>query len=382
MLKRVRALRPFPDELGWRPAIWLVYLLFPLVDLLVNHVSVQKWGLEIAGILLFLALYCYDFWSPSGRQEWWLIASFCALGAVLCPAVTESNLVFFVYGAASAGYQARPRSVLPGLLIVALSVAALLAFGLLSLSAVTTTAVISVAAGVASFYYRHDKEITAQLRQARRDVERVAQLAERERIARDLHDLLGHSLSLIVLKSELARKLTPVNPARAATEIAEVETISRQALAQVRQAVRGYRGDGLTAELGQVRASLESAGIATEIEAKVPALPPAMDGALVLVLREGVTNVLRHSRARTCRIAIAGDERAVCLQVSDDGQGLGGAVEGAGLRGMRERLGALGGGLDLRSNADPGAGETGTTVTARLPLALGPTPAEPALERI
>ena len=296
--------------------------------------------------------------------------------------MTESNLVFFVYGAASAGYQARPRSVLPGLLIVALSVAALLAFGLLSLSAVTTTAVISVAAGVASFYYRHDKEITAQLRQARRDVERVAQLAERERISRDLHDLLGHTLSLIVLKSELARKLTPVNPGRAATEIAELETIARQALAQVRQAVRGYRGDGLMAELGQVRANLASAGIATEVDTKLPALPPVVDGALVLVLREGVTNVLRHSGARVCRIAVAGDERTVCLQVSDDGQGLGDAAEGAGLRGMRERLGVLGGGLQLQSNNDPAAGETGTTVTAHLPLALGPTPVKPALERV
>jgi two-component system sensor histidine kinase DesK len=188
---------------------------------------------------------------------------------------------------------------------------------------------------------------------AHEEAERLAAVAERERIARDLHDLLGHTLSVIVLKSELAAKLADRDPARAAAEIREVEQISRQALAEVRRAVHGYRGERLETELASGRRALEAAGVSLVTEGHIDpsALGADEERALALALREAFTNVVRHARATTCRVDLGRDAGRVRLTVSDNGIG-GASPEGAGLAGMRSRLAAVGGGL--RRGAGPG----------------------------
>ena len=217
------------------------------------------------------------------------------------------------------------------------------------------------------------------LRRSQEEVERLAQVAERERIGRDLHDLLGHTLSLITLKSELAGKLLARDGeggdsrGAAAREVADIETISRRALSEVRQAVQGYRSGGLAAEIDHAAAALASTGLECRRSVADAALAaataePLRERALCFVLREAVTNVLRHAAASRCEIALAVAGGELRLEVRDDGRG-GTAPEGFGLAGMRERLASLGGRLER-------SGDGGTRLTAVVPLDADPGAAE------
>lgn len=191
-------------------------------------------------------------------------------------------------------------------------------------------------------------------------VRHALRTAERERIARDLHDILGHTLSVITLKAELAGRLVERDPARARVEIGDVETISRSALAEVREVISGYRGGDFQAELARAKATLDTAGIRVEEHVAPLALPAAQERVLALVLREAVTNVVRHAAARTCRVTLARDGTALRLAVRDDGRGLRGNEPGIGMRGIEERSAALGGVATWTT-------EAGTELTVTLP---------------
>ncbi|MFA7542546.1 MAG: sensor histidine kinase, partial [Lysobacterales bacterium] len=204
----------------------------------------------------------------------------------------------------------------------------------------------------------------AALRLSNQEVRRLAQVAERERISRDLHDLLGHTLSLIALKAELARRLVDRDPQAAGEHIAEVERVARSALSQVRRAVTGIRAATLPPELAAARLLLEAGGTAFDYSLADIELSPVQETCLALVLRETVTNIHRHARARQVEAGLRREGDDVLLSVSDDG--IGGVLEqGNGLRGMAERLAALSG--SLRVDSPPGRG---TRLVARLPLAM------------
>jgi two-component system sensor histidine kinase DesK len=199
----------------------------------------------------------------------------------------------------------------------------------------------------------HRTQRVTALRLARAEVEALARIAERERIARDLHDLLGHSLSIVALKSELAQRLLTRDPDRARTELEEVRDVARTALSEVRTAVRGYRvssGAGLRKELETATRSLETAGVEPDIRTGPELISQRLDaeheGVLALSLREATTNVIRHADAKRCRIEFIDEGDAHGLEVHDDGRGSGGRF-GFGLRGMRERVASLGGQLDV-----------------------------------
>ncbi len=183
--------------------------------------------------------------------------------------------------------------------------------------------------------------------------------AERERIARDLHDILGHTLSVVILKSELASRLVEHDPQRAKAEIEEVEKISRNALAEVREAIRGYRSGDLRAELDKAKSTLETAGVAVQEEYEAAGLPVSHERVLTLVLREAVTNIVRHSQAKRCTIRFGRDKDVYRLQVKDDGRGRI-DQEGMGMRGIRERVEAIGGRAMWRS-------DSGTELTITVP---------------
>jgi two-component system, NarL family, sensor histidine kinase DesK len=214
----------------------------------------------------------------------------------------------------------------------------------------------------------------AQLRRADEEITRLAAIAERERIARDLHDLLGHTLSVIVLKAELASRLVPADPDRAGQEMRDVEQTARTALGEVRTAVAGYRAKGLGAELVNSQRALASAGVEADATVDLPVLPAEQEAALALALREAVTNVLRHADAHRTSIRARATINDVELEVTDDGRGASGR-DGAGLSGMRERVRALGGQVDLQSGAADSA-RPGTRVFVRLPR-TAPHPAVP-----
>jgi two-component system, NarL family, sensor histidine kinase DesK len=188
----------------------------------------------------------------------------------------------------------------------------------------------------------------AQLHRAREELARAAVNEERLRFARDLHDLLGHSLSTIVLKSELAGRVAQSAPGRAEAEIADVERTARDALQQVRAAVAGYRRPSLVTELAAARELLAAAGIDARIESWPATLPPLADGLLGWAVREGVINVVRHSGARSCTIRLAKEAGRATAEIVDDGSGRGATAHasGCGLAGLLERASAQGGHVD------------------------------------
>jgi two-component system sensor histidine kinase DesK len=188
-------------------------------------------------------------------------------------------------------------------------------------------------------------------------VARLAVAEERERFARDLHDLLGHSLSVIALKAELAGRLLPHQPQQAADHVAELESVAREALAEVREAVSGYRQPTLAGELAGARMALEAAGIETRVRTPAAELPPDVEAVLAWAVREGTTNVIRHSGAQRCTIALAGgrDGSGASLEISDDGRGADGdGGNGNGLAGLRERAALLAGHVETGRRRDGG----------------------------
>jgi two-component system sensor histidine kinase DesK len=203
-------------------------------------------------------------------------------------------------------------------------------------------------------------DLVNKLRETRAELARMAVADERLRIARDLHDLLGHSLSLITLKAELAGRLLDADPERAAREVADLERVARRSLGEVRAAVTSYRQPALAAELAAARHMLAAAGMDCQVHAPASIeLPPATDALLAWTVREGATNVVRHSGARTVTITVSITAEEVSAEIADDGVGptwdadrRPGGHQGSGLSGLTERARAAG--AEISSGEGPG----------------------------
>ncbi len=362
--------------------VWLVYLgaLFyqPLFD---PSTGALDWLVVAVLIALFLPMYAATFRARDDRQILLIIAGMSAL-AVAGSLLNSGASVFVIYGAAVASrlYPAR-RAVQ----VVALLVAVAGLIFLISpvpmpwrLAALGPTLLFTPVIGATSILDAERGRANQRLVRADEEIKRLATIAERERIARDLHDLLGHTLSVVVLKSELAARLVRVDPDRATEEVDDIQQISREALVEVRAAVSGYRARGIAAELDGARLALEAAGVEVEVQADPTDLLPEQESALAMALREAVTNVLRHADARrvTIRIGTVGGD--VRLEVSDDGRGSAGPP-GSGLTGMRERIAALGGSVVVGDPMGDGDGR-GTVVEVTVPLAGSATTGRRARE--
>ncbi|MFE9168183.1 sensor histidine kinase [Streptomyces kebangsaanensis] len=210
-------------------------------------------------------------------------------------------------------------------------------------------------------------EAVRELRVAREELARHAVEEERLRFSRDLHDLLGHTLSVIVVKSEAARRLAPRDLGAALTQVTDIESVGRQALTEIREAVTGYREGSLSTELDRARSALTAAGIEPVVRRSGPPLTPRAEALLGWVVREAVTNAVRHSGASRCEITVAGTAERARVTVVDNGEGTSAGpavagVDGTGLKGLTERLAAAGG--SLRAGPSP---RSGFTVTAEIP---------------
>jgi two-component system sensor histidine kinase DesK len=345
---------------GWSPLLWVLYLGFFFIDPIMNHASPRIWLIDGVGAFVFLILY-FGLFVLENPYPIVNIAGMLLLGA-LYMRVNQSACTFFIYAAAMLPFCVETQAAAAVGLAIVGSVGAIVGL-LLHVNgwAMFYSAIFPMLIGAGNMFLAERTRMNRKLRKANEEIEHLAKLAERERIARDLHDVLGHTLSVITLKSELAGKLMDRDPKRAAKEIREVEEISRQALSEVRDAIRGYRTKGLAAELAHAKATLETAGIAVQCDAATTLKIPAMqESVLSLALREGVTNVVRHSRASRCRLHVEQENSSCRLEIQDDGQGFV-TVEGNGLRGMRERVEMLGGTLER-------ANRSGTTLTITLPL--------------
>ncbi|MFI7315532.1 histidine kinase [Streptomyces venezuelae] len=218
------------------------------------------------------------------------------------------------------------------------------------LSTMVTAAILSLA------------EAVRELRETREELARTAVDKERLRFSRDLHDLLGHTLSVIVVKAEATRRLAPRDLDAALGQVADIESVGRQALTEIREAVTGYREGSLATELDRARDLLEAAGIGTVVRQAGPPLAPQTAALLGWVVRESATNVVRHSGAAHCEIEVTGTPDETRLVITDDGRGEGSGPPGSGLKGLSERLAAAGG--SLTSGPAP---HSGFRVTATLP---------------
>ena len=287
-----------------------------------------------------------------------LIAIAVAIGMVLAPGGGAWGL-FFAYGATMAG-RLRPRT----FAIATMAVLALIlaAYGvLLALPPLEwgPGLLFGATGGMSTMHRRDLEEKNEALARANVEVRHLAAVAERERIARDLHDLLGHTLTIVAIKADLARRLVGRDDAAAAQEAEDIAEVARTALSEVRAAVAGMRSSSIAVELARAGDGLRAAGIFASLPASADAITEGGEAVLAMVLRELVTNVIRHSGATTCLITIERNEDEVRLTVADDGDGST-IVDGWGLSGMRGRLAAAGGDLSVAGDRD------GTRITATM----------------
>jgi two-component system, NarL family, sensor histidine kinase DesK len=338
-------------------AIWIAFVVFPPVNAVTSADRGTRYWLAIAGTLLFSALYMWLvlIWADlrGGFREVGisLALALIALGLTL---IVNSNWGYlFTYVAACAALSAPSAFGFPAVLMCAAAgTGAAVAAGGGSSSIGIGASTLGV--GLLLTLLRDLRQRNAELSRARAELARTAVAAERERFARDLHDLLGHSLSVIAIKAELAGRLLPDAPSRAASEVADLETVARSALREVRDAVSGYRRPTLEGELEGARMALAAAGIIAAIEHASDALSPEIEAVLAWSVREGATNVIRHSGARHCEVRVHGGSGEVAVEILDDGRGAGeNSACGNGLAGLRERATAV------RGRLEAGAGTSG-----------------------
>ncbi len=355
-------LLPHDNDLGWTPYAWLIYIVPFLTTPLYapRYNTPGGWAMFSVATLALAILYFRSFW-VRGRELLLVATTTLALAIAFWP-ISFGAGAMFIYAAGMAGMHERPRVGVRGVAIIA--VITMLEAWILRRDwfAAAWPVVFTVLVGAINIHFGQVGRANARLRLAQDEIEHLAKVAERERIARDLHDVLGHTLSLVILKSELATKLADRDPERAREEIRDVERIAREALAEVRAAVTGYRAGGLQSEIQHARSALATAGVAFEcdVHSKAP-IPPSHEAVLCMALREAVTNIVRHAGARHAKMSMRVTGTSCAMTITDDGRG-GNASFGSGLTGMRERVEVLGGSL-VRD------GKHGTTLTVTLPLA-------------
>ncbi len=350
-------------------------LLQPAISLLGHPLDGRRW-FQVLGAIVLAGLVC---WRVTSRDvgshpiPWFSLAVILALGIALFAIGGANWIAALAVAAAAFGRYSQSR--LPVVIggtacgIAGLTVSVVNGY---QSGLILAAVVIAPLAGLFAYSAGRRADTLRMLRRTRAELARAAVAEERLRIARDLHDLLGHSLSLITLKAELAGRVMGADPARAAREIAELESVARQSLADVREAVAGFRQPDLAGELVAARQLLDAAGISSQISSAAGAdLPQDIDAALAWAVREGTTNVVRHSNATDVAIVVTTAQATATVTISDNGpaaaEQVGGlasvpaltagpdgrsaasrarpAFAGSGLAGLAERVRILGGEL-------------------------------------
>ena len=358
----------FPKHMGFFPYMWFVYLLFPIYNL--TQVSGWKLLIGIGMLMIFVVTY---------RQLYFVNKTFILWACIqmllifLFALFYNPFMIFFGFFTASAmGFAPSKKvfQVLFGLLIVMLG-----AFIFVYFKQLTTTSLVNIVPmfilmlltpfGMRNFNQK--KMLKNQLNQANEQIKDLVKREERQRIARDLHDTLGHTLSLITLKSQLVEKLIVKNPERASVEAKEITQTSRTALKQLRELISDMRMITVEEELEQIKAILQAANIMLEVEqrASSSALSPLEQNILGMCLREAITNVVKHSKATMCTVSIFETQGELILQVKDNGVGLQErSHDGNGIRGMKERIALIDGAIELD------AAHPGTLLTVKVPIVI------------
>jgi two-component system sensor histidine kinase DesK len=327
--------------------IWLVYSLFFLIDPIQRHTRIA-WVEFAFAYAAFLVCYFGMVFSRTQRGKIGFLVGMFLLGVVYFR-FNQGAGGMFIYTAALAPFIV--ESISFGVTAVLVSAAFSVAEGIYLHRSPWNWGIFAafcVTVGAANIAAAQRMRAGRKLGLAYGEIAHLSRVAERERIARDLHDVLGHTLSVVVLKSELAGKVMERDPERARREIGEVEQIARKALSEVREAITGYRSEGLAVEIARAQKALDAAGVTLEVSDRPGQLAAAEEAVLSLIVREAVTNIVRHAHARHCWLSVESRGEGTALIVRDDGRG-GIREEGNGLRGMRERAESLGGRLHIES---------------------------------
>ncbi len=359
------------------PLLGLVFLVYPVRAVFTSEPTPARVALALGGAALFAVVFLWLMWTqeplgsptaePSEVRRHRAVVAFLAVLAISLNLMLGSEWrVLFFHVNVAAGIMLLTRDA-----YVAIAGLAVVTFSLGVSSGMAWLVLPTAVIGLWATAFVRQVAAVAELRSAREELARMAVGEERLRFARDLHDLLGHSLSLITLKSELAGRLLPDDPEKAEAEVRDIEGVARQALGEVREAVAGYRSPTLDEELAGAAEMLEAAGISCRIENEAGLLPREIDSVLAWAVREGTTNIIRHSRARNCRIVLAREDDRVRAEITDDGRGkASGETPGSGLSGLAERVAGFGEG---EFEAGP-LGEGGFRLRIDLPLGGEATP--------
>jgi two-component system sensor histidine kinase DesK len=340
-IKRALAGPWVPPAFGKLPYLWSFSLGYMLWKYLFVPVSALELILLALTIVLFYPLYLASYWT-SGRAAVLCALLACLIGTLWAP-YNWGAATFFIFACSMCARIEPPRRaylMLAGVLTLA-SLIFLFALPAVHIGFLLSSLTGGIPVGIAAIKDAVVRRSREQVQRKQEEVEHMARIAERERISRDLHDLLGHSLSMIALKAELAGKLVGRDDEVCRREIRDIETVARRALSEVRSAVSGYRQSGLAHALASARASLAAANVDLREDVRSFSLASAAEHVLALGLREAVTNVIRHARARSCTVTL----------MADDGAGLVDARAvrpGNGLTGMQERVAALGGAFAIQ----------------------------------
>jgi len=343
--------------------VWgLVYLVIPLVLIWSGKSDVAGSVLLTVLIVLIAALYLVMPPLMWGRPWYASGIGYLVFIGVTClgiPFIGEDIIWFWIYVPVMAAMSWQPRWFMIAT-IVGIGVAQLAVMGFTgSFGVYWYAAALTASIGIMMFAFGQQLQAMQRLRDAQGEIARLAVVDERERFARDMHDVLGHSLTVVTVKSELARKLVVRDPERAQSELADIERLTRAALADLRASVAGYRAMTLATELSAAHAALVAADVAPHLPTSADVVSPELRETFAWVLRESITNVVRHASAKNCWVAF--EKRAIII--GDDGRGMavagpGGTSspgrDGHGLEGMRERAAKVGATVTIEPGEDGG----------------------------
>ncbi len=348
----------------WKDCVHLLWSLWVFITPLLSGGYDLRWaGLTLLSYPIFLWLYAKTFIAP--RREAWRYALGMAAMSLLLLRWYPAGLSYFIFGCVMLRVSVS-RSTVRNYLLQLLAMNAMYVLVAIWIGYPPQmwvwVPVMTLIIGVIINVERASEEKDAALALSHEEVRKLAATAERERIGRDLHDLLGHTLSLITLKLELARKLSERDPETSRRELADAERVARSALAEVRSAVTGIRSTDLAAELASARLMLECSQVHLDYQPPPAGIPPDIARGLSLVLREATTNITRHAHAGRVQMRFAREPGVLQLTIADDGRG-GVSADGNGLAGMRTRVRELGGTLSIESPRGHG-----TQLLVRVPI--------------